>query len=104
MNARRLGSSIATLLWTMQAFAHAHLFGTNMPTVFYCGDDREAKSHAAELIRDAGLQPIDDPPWNHPVGPRFLLPGNPSMVLASWQTRRYRWPSLADELIRQFGV
>ena len=30
-----------------------------MPTVFYCGDDRDAKSHAAELIRDAGLQPVD---------------------------------------------
>jgi 8-hydroxy-5-deazaflavin:NADPH oxidoreductase len=39
--------------------SRAHLFGNNMPTVFYCGDDRDAKSHAAELIRDAGLQPAD---------------------------------------------
>ena len=39
--------------------SRAHLFGSNMPTVFYCGDDRDAKSHAAELIRDAGLQPVD---------------------------------------------
>jgi len=62
MNARRLGLSIATLLWTMQALGHAHLFGTNMPTVFYCGDDRDAKSHAAELIRDAGLQLVDAGP------------------------------------------
>ena len=38
--------------------SRAHLFGSNMPTVFYCGDDRTAKSHAAELIRDAGLQPV----------------------------------------------
>src|SRR6185503_6202609 len=28
--------------------SRAHLFGSNMPTVFYCGDDRDAKSHAAE--------------------------------------------------------
>jgi predicted dinucleotide-binding enzyme/predicted ester cyclase len=39
--------------------SRAHLFGNNMPTVFYCGDDRDAKSIAAELIRDAGLQPVD---------------------------------------------
>lgn len=39
--------------------SRAHLFGSNMPTVFYRGDDRGAKSHAAELIRDAGLQPVD---------------------------------------------
>jgi predicted dinucleotide-binding enzyme/predicted ester cyclase len=39
--------------------SRAHLFGSNMPTVFYCGDDRDAKSKAAELIRDAGLQPVD---------------------------------------------
>jgi hypothetical protein len=39
--------------------AIAHLFGNNMPTVFYCGDDRDAKSKAAELIRDVGLQPVD---------------------------------------------
>ena len=30
-----------------------------MPTVFYCGDDRNAKSNAAKLIRDADLQPVD---------------------------------------------
>jgi len=39
--------------------SRAHLFGSNMPTVFYCGDDRDAKTVAAELIRDAGLQPVD---------------------------------------------
>jgi 8-hydroxy-5-deazaflavin:NADPH oxidoreductase len=39
--------------------SRAHLFGSDMPTVFYCGDDRDAKSKAAELIRDAGLQPVD---------------------------------------------
>jgi steroid delta-isomerase-like uncharacterized protein len=39
--------------------SRAHLFGSNAPTVFYCGDDRRATSQAAELIRDAGLQPVD---------------------------------------------
>src|SRR5438093_244269 len=39
--------------------SRAHLFGSNMPTVFYCGDDRDAKSHAAEPIRDAGPPPGD---------------------------------------------
>jgi len=37
----------------------AHLFGDNMPTVFYCGDDTGAKDKVAELIGDAGLQPVD---------------------------------------------
>jgi 8-hydroxy-5-deazaflavin:NADPH oxidoreductase len=39
--------------------SRAHLFGSNMPTVFYCGDDRDAKRNAAKLIRDADLQPVD---------------------------------------------
>ena len=39
--------------------SRAHLFGHNTPTVFYCGDDRDAKSVAANLIRDTGLQPVD---------------------------------------------
>jgi steroid delta-isomerase-like uncharacterized protein len=42
--------------------SRAHLFGSDMPTVFYCGDDRDAKSHTVELIRDAGLQPVDAGP------------------------------------------
>jgi predicted ester cyclase len=36
-----------------------HLPGNNMPTVFYCGDNDEAKAKVAALIRDAGLQPVD---------------------------------------------
>jgi len=37
----------------------AHLLGTNTPTSFYCGGDREAKSIAAMLVTDAGLHPVD---------------------------------------------
>jgi 8-hydroxy-5-deazaflavin:NADPH oxidoreductase len=40
----------------------AHLFGNDTPTVFYCGDDRDAKVEAAALIRDAGLHPVDAGP------------------------------------------
>jgi len=38
------------------------LFGDNLPTVFYCGDNPEAKSKVAELIGDAGFQPVDAGP------------------------------------------
>jgi 8-hydroxy-5-deazaflavin:NADPH oxidoreductase len=34
-------------------------FGSDTPTQFYCGDDREAKTVVAKLIADVGLQPID---------------------------------------------
>ena len=40
-------------------YSRAHLFGNDTPTVFYCGDDRDAKSKAAQLIADAGLHPVD---------------------------------------------
>ena len=62
MNARRLGLSIATLLWTMQALGHAHLFGTNMPTVFYCSDDRDAIALPPNLSGMPGLQLVDAGP------------------------------------------
>src|SRR2546422_7029328 len=38
--------------------SRARLSGNNTPTVFYCGDDRDAKAKAAALIRDAGLDPV----------------------------------------------
>jgi predicted ester cyclase len=40
----------------------AHLFGNDTPTVFYCGDDRDAKLEVAALVRDAGLHPVDAGP------------------------------------------
>jgi len=48
-------------------FAHilhsrADLFGNSTPTVFFCGDHREAKFKVAKLIGDAGLQPVDAGP------------------------------------------
>jgi hypothetical protein len=34
-------------------------FGSEHPTVFYCGDDAEAKAIAAQLIQDCGYNAID---------------------------------------------
>ncbi|MCC3431362.1 MAG: NAD(P)-binding domain-containing protein, partial [Microcoleus sp. PH2017_04_SCI_O_A] len=34
-------------------------FGADFPSVFYCGDDVEAKQIAASLIEDCGYKPVD---------------------------------------------
>lgn len=34
-------------------------FGSDFPSVFYCGDDVEAKQIVANLIKDCGYEPID---------------------------------------------
>jgi predicted dinucleotide-binding enzyme len=34
-------------------------FGADTPTMFYCGDDTEAKKVVADLIGQAGFEPID---------------------------------------------
>ena len=39
--------------------SRADLFGNDIPTVFFCGDHRDAKSKVAKLIGDAGLRPVD---------------------------------------------
>ena len=42
--------------------SRAHLFGNNTPTVFLCGDHRDAKMRVAALVGDAGLHPVDAGP------------------------------------------
>jgi 8-hydroxy-5-deazaflavin:NADPH oxidoreductase len=37
-------------------------FRKSRPSLVYCGDDKNAKSVAAELIRDAGFDPVDAGP------------------------------------------
>jgi predicted dinucleotide-binding enzyme len=34
----------------------------NRPSLVYCGNDRSAKELAAQLIRDAGFDPVDSGP------------------------------------------
>lgn len=35
------------------------LFGTDVPSVFYCGDDAASKAAVRTLITDIGLEPVD---------------------------------------------
>lgn len=42
--------------------SRAHLYGADAPTVFYCGDDRDARNQTAELIADTGFEPVDAGP------------------------------------------
>ncbi|MBI5075937.1 MAG: NADPH-dependent F420 reductase [Nitrospirae bacterium] len=37
----------------------SRLFGSRRASMFYCGDDAEAKSAAARLITDVGFDPVD---------------------------------------------
>jgi 8-hydroxy-5-deazaflavin:NADPH oxidoreductase len=34
-------------------------FGSDVPSVFYCGDDSEAKQVVASLIKECGYEPVD---------------------------------------------
>lgn len=34
-------------------------FGSDRPSVFYCGDDQRAKTDVARLIEDIGFEPVD---------------------------------------------
>lgn len=39
--------------------SHSRLFGSRMPTMFFCGDDAEAKAVVKKLISEIGFEPID---------------------------------------------
>ena len=47
------------------------LFGADVPSVFYCGDDAAAKSAVRTLIGDIGLEPVDSGPLRNA---RFIEP------------------------------
>jgi 8-hydroxy-5-deazaflavin:NADPH oxidoreductase len=47
------------------------LFGADVPSVFYCGDDASSKSAVAKLITDIGLEPVDSGPLKNA---RFVEP------------------------------
>ena len=47
------------------------LFGSRMATMFYCGDDAEAKSTVSRLINDIGFEPVDSGPL---TSARYLEP------------------------------
>ena len=93
----------------------AQMFGNNRPTVFYCGDDRNAKLKTAILIRDAGLAPVDAGPLKNsryiePLGMLIMELGG-SQRLGSNIAIRLMDPTgptelatNADELARSFAV
>jgi hypothetical protein len=47
------------------------LFGSRMPTMFYCGDDDGSKTIIAKLIKETGFQPVDAGPLK---SARYLEP------------------------------
>jgi hypothetical protein len=54
----------ARLVESMPVFAevlhsHSRQFGMQTPSVFYCGDDTEAKAIVADLLREIECDPID---------------------------------------------
>lgn len=49
----------------------SRLFGSRRPTMFYCGDDPQAKSVVFNLINELGLDPVDAGPLN---SARYLEP------------------------------
>ncbi|MGE5893490.1 MAG: NADPH-dependent F420 reductase [bacterium] len=49
----------------------SRLFGSRVPTMFYCGDDEEAKSIVRRLIKECGFEPIDAGPLK---SARYLEP------------------------------
>lgn len=51
--------------------SESRLFGSRIPTMFYCGDDSDAKSTIAKLIRETGFEPIDAGPLK---SARYLEP------------------------------
>ncbi len=51
--------------------AETRLFGSRMPSMFYCGDDSDAKSTVSRLIREIGFEPVDAGPLK---SARYLEP------------------------------
>jgi len=51
--------------------SESRLFGSRMPTMFYCGDDDGAKPTVVRLIRETGFEPIDAGPLK---SARYLEP------------------------------
>jgi predicted dinucleotide-binding enzyme len=51
--------------------SETRLSGTRVPSMFYCGDDEDAKSVVSKLIREVGFTPVDAGPLK---SARYLEP------------------------------
>jgi 8-hydroxy-5-deazaflavin:NADPH oxidoreductase len=72
----------ARLVESMPVFAEVLLspstqFNGQTPTVFYCGDDVEAKAIAADLLRETEVEPIDAGPLKNA---RYVEPAGMLLV------------------------
>jgi predicted dinucleotide-binding enzyme len=47
--------------------SESRLFGSRLTTMFYCGDDGDAKTVVTQLIRETGFEPVDAGPLRVPV-------------------------------------
>lgn len=62
----------------------SRLFGSRMPTMFYCGDNASAKAEVAQLIREVGFEPIDGGPL---TTARYLEPMAMLLIQLSYGMR-----------------
>jgi predicted dinucleotide-binding enzyme len=51
--------------------SETRLYGSRLPSMFYCGDDSSAKTTVSRLIRETGFEPIDAGPLKNA---RYLEP------------------------------
>lgn len=76
--------------------SESRLFGSRMPTMFYCGDDSEAKAKVAKLIRETGFESIDAGPLK---SARYLEPL--AMLMIQLGYRQGMGTNIALNLIRR---
>jgi NADPH-dependent F420 reductase len=71
-------------------------FNGQVPSVFYCGDDSEAKGKVAQLIRDAGYEPVDSGPLRNA---RYIEPLAMLMIQLGYSMGL--GPTVAPKLLRR---
>ncbi len=76
--------------------AQSRLFGSRMPSMFYCGDDGDAKATVLRLIREIGFEPIDAGPL---TSARYLEPL--AMLMIQLGHVQGMGPKIAVSLIRR---
>jgi 8-hydroxy-5-deazaflavin:NADPH oxidoreductase len=59
-------------------------FGSDIQSVFYCGDDAQAKDVVAGLLRETGVEPVDAGPLRNA---RYLEPAMMLLVQMAYQLR-----------------
>jgi predicted dinucleotide-binding enzyme len=80
------------------------MFGTDVPSVFYCGDDAAAKSAVRRLIIEIGLEPVDSGPLKNarfvePTAMLMLQLGAFLGMAKEWKPREFT--DLAVKLLRR---